>query len=103
MRRNHLPTVTMPSLSTNRRTDPANSGLFVLFQEISGSIRLRGGPSNLQPDRYETARSLGGSAAALRDPPQFNPPGTELRWARNSLEACYLYVVCARKALAHAK
>jgi hypothetical protein len=44
MRRNHLPTVTMPSLRTNRRTDPANSGLFVLFQEISGSIRLRGGP-----------------------------------------------------------
>jgi hypothetical protein len=43
MRRNHLPTVTMPSLRTNRRTDPANSGLFVLFQEISGSIRLRGG------------------------------------------------------------
>src|SRR6266478_8720841 len=46
MRRNHLPTVTMPSLRTNRRTDPANSGLFVLFQEISGSIRLRGGPGS---------------------------------------------------------
>src|SRR6266699_3563401 len=30
----------MPSLRTNRRTDPANSGLFVLFQEISGSIRF---------------------------------------------------------------
>ena len=44
MRRNHLPTVTMPSLRTNRPTDPANSGLFVLFQEISGSIRLGGGP-----------------------------------------------------------
>jgi hypothetical protein len=38
MRRNHLPTVTMPSPRTNRRTDPANSGLFVLFQEISDSI-----------------------------------------------------------------
>jgi hypothetical protein len=46
MRRNHLPTVTMPSLRTNRRTDPANSGLFVLFQEISGIIRLRGGPGS---------------------------------------------------------
>jgi hypothetical protein len=42
----HLPIVTMPSLRTNRRTDPANSGLFVLFQEISGSIRLRGGPGS---------------------------------------------------------
>jgi len=40
MRRNHLPTVTMPSLRTNRRTDPANSGLFVLFQEISGAYML---------------------------------------------------------------
>jgi hypothetical protein len=48
MRRNDLPTVTMPSLRTNRRTDPANSGLFVLFQEISGSIRLRGGPGRTQ-------------------------------------------------------
>src|SRR5258707_8645906 len=49
MRRNDVPTVTMPSLRTNRRTDPANSGLFVLFQEISGSIRLRGG--GCRPDR----------------------------------------------------
>jgi hypothetical protein len=48
MRRNHLPTVTMPSLRTNRRTDPANSGLFALFQEISGSIRLRGGPGRIR-------------------------------------------------------
>jgi hypothetical protein len=46
MRRKHLLTVTMPSLRTNRRTDPAISGLFVLFQEISGSIRLRGGPGS---------------------------------------------------------
>jgi hypothetical protein len=55
MRRNHLPTVTMPSLRTNRRTDPANSGLFALFQEISGSIRLRGGPTGV---KLGTGKSL---------------------------------------------
>jgi hypothetical protein len=49
MRKNHLPTVTMPSLRTNRRTDPANSGPFIHLQEISGSTRLRGG--GCSPDR----------------------------------------------------
>ena len=56
MRRNHLPTVTMPSLRTNRRTDPANSGLFVLFQEISGSIRLRGGPGRTRTSNQTVMR-----------------------------------------------
>jgi hypothetical protein len=48
MRKNHLPTVTMPSLRTNRRTDPANSGPFIHLQEISGSTRLRGGPGRIR-------------------------------------------------------
>jgi hypothetical protein len=56
MRRNDVPTVTMPSLRTNRRTDPANSGLFALFQEISGSIRLRGGPGRTRTSNQVVMR-----------------------------------------------
>jgi hypothetical protein len=61
MRRNHRPTVTMPSLRTNRPTDPANSGLFVLFQEISGSIRLRGGPGRIRTSNQTVMSGRPGS------------------------------------------
>ena len=36
MRRNHLPTVAMPSLTTNRRTDPRQFGA---FRTLSGTLR----------------------------------------------------------------
>ena len=74
MRRNHLPTVTMPSLRTNRPTDPANSGLFVLFQEISGSIRLGGGPGRTRTSNQtimsRRARLLAACFSILMDAPE---------------------------------
>jgi hypothetical protein len=40
---------------------PANSGLFVLFQEISGSIRLRGGPGRIRTSNQAVMSGRPGS------------------------------------------
>jgi hypothetical protein len=78
-----------------------NGGL----QVQSPELELRDFPGDT-PNRLRKARAdpvARVSAAGPRDPPQFSAARRGMALGRNGLEACYLYAVCARKALAHAK
>src|SRR5262249_875809 len=93
---------------------PANSRLFAPLQEISPKAGVRGGPGRTRTSNQTVISRPLQRLSFGRDrdrPPHHRPAiltssmplGAESRCACNGLEVCYLYAVCARKALAHAK